>query len=64
MPIITAVLLPGRPQAVKAAFMKAVAEAAASSLGAPLETVRVIIQEVPHEHFSVGGVAKAPPGSG
>lgn len=66
MPIIEVTLIEGRTPEKKVAMMKAVTDAVVETLGAPRESVRVIIYEVPPEHFAVGGVPKklpaAPPG--
>lgn len=60
MPIITALLISGRTPEKKAAFITAVTEAAVRSLEVPPDSVRVIIQEIPGEHFAVAGVTKKP----
>ncbi|HYG89254.1 MAG TPA: 2-hydroxymuconate tautomerase [Azospirillum sp.] len=60
MPLIDVTLIEGRSPEKKAAFMKAVTEAAVTTLGAPPESVRVILREVPGEHWAVGGVPKKP----
>ena len=59
MPIVEITLIEGRSLEKKAALMKAVTAAIADSIGAPAEAVRIIIREIPPEHFGVGGVAKA-----
>ena len=59
MPIIQVTLIEGRPAEVKARLIRALSEAAAASTGAPLNSVRVILQEVPATHWGVGGVSKA-----
>ncbi len=59
MPIITATLIEGRSPEVKAAFIKEVTDATERSLGAPRQTIRVIIYEIPPEHLGVAGVSKA-----
>lgn len=55
MPIIQAFLLEGRDETKKSAFIAAVTEAAVSSLGAPRESIRVIITEMPATNFGVAG---------
>lgn len=55
MPIIQAFLLEGRSEEKKAAFIAAVTEAACVSLGAPRDSVRVIITEMPGENFGIAG---------
>ena len=59
MPLIQVTIIEGRTQEQKDAFFKGVAEVAANELNAPLAAVRVVINEVPAEHWSVGGVNKA-----
>lgn len=55
MPIIQAFLLEGRSDAMKADFIAAVTEAAYRSLGAPKESVRIIISEMAPTNFGVAG---------
>lgn len=55
MPIIQAFLIEGRSDELKENFIAAVTDAAESSLGAPRESIRVIITEVPPAHFGVAG---------
>jgi len=55
MPIIQAFLLEGRSEELKENFIAAVTEAAITSLGAPRESVRVIITEMPATNFGVAG---------
>jgi 4-oxalocrotonate tautomerase len=58
MPLIQVTLIEGRSPAAKAAFIGELTEAAVRTLGAPRESVRVILQEVPGAHWGVGGVPK------
>jgi 4-oxalocrotonate tautomerase len=58
MPIVEISLLAGRSKETKVALIKAVTDAVASTVGAPLESIRVILREVPPEHWGVGGVTK------
>lgn len=60
MPFIDVTMIEGRSPAQKDAFIKAMTEAAVVTLGAPRETVRVVLREVPGEHWAVGGVPKKP----
>ncbi|MCB2101932.1 MAG: 2-hydroxymuconate tautomerase family protein [Rhodobacterales bacterium] len=63
MPIIDITLLEGRSPADKVALVRAVTDACVESIGAPRETVRIMIRELPLEHYAVGGVPKKmPPG--
>lgn len=58
--IIEITLLAGRTDAQKLALFEEVAAAASVSLGLDPSEVRVAIQDVPLQHFAVGGVPKAP----
>ena len=55
MPIITVNLLEGRPPEKIEKMITEVSEAAASSLDAPIETVRVMVNEMPAHTFGIGG---------
>lgn len=55
MPVIQAFLLEGRSAEKKEAFIKAVTEAAVTSLDAPRESVRIIITEMPGTNFGIAG---------
>ncbi len=59
MPIISVVLAEGRTSEKKSGFIRAITEAAVSSLGVRPEQVRVILNEMPLEHYAVGGVTFA-----
>jgi 4-oxalocrotonate tautomerase len=59
MPLIQATIIEGRTQQQKDAFFEGVAKVAAETLNAPLPSIRVVITEVPAEHWSIGGVNKA-----
>ena len=58
MPLVTIMLIEGRSQEQKRAMFKAVTDAIVTSLGAPREAVRITLNEVPMEHFSVGGMTR------
>jgi len=58
MPIVEITLIEGRTKDQKRALAKEVTDAVVSSVGAPIEAVRVIIREIPPEHFAVGGIPK------
>jgi 4-oxalocrotonate tautomerase len=65
MPLVQISLIDGRePRAIRAAIAR-VTDALAETLGAPRDTIRVIVHEVPATHWGVGGVPKggaaAPP---
>lgn len=59
MPIINVTLIEGRTPEKKAALIKELTDAAVRAVDAPIESVRVIINEVPREHFGVAGKSKA-----
>lgn len=61
MPIIEVTLIEGRTHEAKAGMVTAVTDAVVASLGAPRETVRIIIREIPAHHFAAGGVLKGTP---
>lgn len=58
--LIEITLLAGRTDAQKQVLFNEVTAAAAVSLGVDAREVRVAIQDVPLQHFAVGGVPKAP----
>ncbi len=58
MPIVDITLIEGRSSEAKRRLIAQVTDAVVESIGAPREAVRVIIREVPGEHFGVAGVAK------
>lgn len=62
MPLIQVTLIEGRPDQAKAALIARLTDAVVDTLGAPRESVRVILQEVPAAHWGVGGVPKVVPG--
>lgn len=55
MPIAQLYILEGRTDEQKETLIRQVSEAMANSLDAPLERVRVIITEMPKNHFGIGG---------
>lgn len=59
MPIIEITLVEGRSDEKKEALIKAVTDATEQSIGAPLESIRVLLREVPALHFAVAGVPKS-----
>lgn len=59
MPLIQVTMIEGRSPEAKAALILRLTEAAVDAVGAPRESIRVILQEVPPAHWSVGGVSKA-----
>jgi 4-oxalocrotonate tautomerase len=59
MPLIQVTMIEGRSADAKAALMQALTEAAVDAIGAPRESIRIILQEVPAAHWAVGGLAKS-----
>jgi 4-oxalocrotonate tautomerase len=59
MPLIEIHLLEGRTDDQKKALLAAVTEAVHESIGAPLETIRVWIQEMSPRAFMAAGVLAA-----
>ncbi len=55
MPIVNITLLTGRTAARKAALIRAVTDAVEGSLEVPRDSIRVLLHEVPPEHWGVGG---------
>ena len=58
MPIVSIMIIEGRSPEKKRAMLKAVTEAIVQTLDAPREAVRIVINEVPMEHFAVGGMTR------
>lgn len=54
MPIININMMEGRTTEQKEALIKAVAEAVMTSIGAPEENIRVLIDEYPKAHWGIG----------
>ncbi len=63
MPIVEITLIEGRTHAQKEKLVASVTEAVMESVGAPPDSVRVILRELPACHFAVGGVLKGKPES-
>jgi 4-oxalocrotonate tautomerase len=57
MPIANVQILAGRPAEARQALIRSVTAAIVESLQVKPESVRVIIQEVPPEHWGIGGVS-------
>lgn len=55
MPIAEIHLIEGRSDEQKEALIREVTDAIAHSLDAPKERVRVLIDEMPKQHFGIGG---------
>jgi 4-oxalocrotonate tautomerase len=59
MPLVEITLAQGRSPEQLRGLMSAVTEAVVTSVGAPVESVRVVLREVPKTHWSAGGVTIA-----
>lgn len=59
MPLIQATIMEGRTQEQKEAFYKGVTQVAVETLNVRPEQVRVIINQVPTEHWAIGGISVA-----
>ena len=55
MPIIEVNMLEGRTPDDKERLIQALTDAAIESIGAPRQSVRIILREMPPGHFAVGG---------
>lgn len=55
MPIVRIELLEGRSTEQKKALIRQVSEAVTSSLGVRAEQVRVLLYELPADHWAIGG---------
>lgn len=55
MPIMQVHLIAGRSEEQKARLIQALSAAAVEALDAPLESVRVIISEIPASDFGIAG---------
>ncbi|WP_088006928.1 2-hydroxymuconate tautomerase [Indiicoccus explosivorum] len=59
MPIIHVTLLEGREQQAIETCIQQVTRTVHESLGAPLSSIRVIVNEVPRNRYAVGGTLKS-----
>ncbi|MEH6542981.1 MAG: 2-hydroxymuconate tautomerase [Porticoccaceae bacterium] len=59
MPIIEVTMLEGRSKEQKADLIAELTDAAIRAVDAPRQAVRVILREIPPEHFGVAGKSKA-----
>ncbi|GAA3525930.1 2-hydroxymuconate tautomerase [Zobellella aerophila] len=55
MPIVQVNMMEGRSDQQKEAVIEEVTAALMRSLDAPRESVRVLINELPRQHFGIGG---------
>jgi 4-oxalocrotonate tautomerase len=59
MPLVEITLAEGRTPEQLRALLHATTHAVATSTGAPVESIRVVIREVPKTHWSAGDVTIA-----
>jgi len=59
MPLIQVSMVAGRDPERVQAFIAALTDAAVNEIGAPRESVRVLVNEIQPEHWAVGGVPKS-----
>lgn len=59
MPFVEITMIEGRAPEKKRELLKRVTDAVEESIGAPRQSIRVVIREVPGEHWAVGGEPKA-----
>ena len=55
MPIVQVNMLEGRTDEQKEALIIEITEAMVRSISAPRESIRVMINEMPKQHFGIGG---------
>lgn len=60
MPFIDVTMIEGRSNEMKAKLIEKLTEAAVEVTGAPIETIRVVLREVPGHHWGVAGKPKFP----
>ncbi|GAA4408894.1 hypothetical protein GCM10023168_26880 [Fodinibacter luteus] len=59
MPYIEVTMVEGRTPAQVRDLISALTQAAVDTVGAPVESVRVVVREVPTTHFAAGDVTIA-----
>lgn len=55
MPVVQVNIIEGRTDEQKEAVITEITEAMVRAVNAPRESVRVIINEMPKQHFGIGG---------
>ncbi len=55
MPMVRIEMWEGRSDEVKEELIRNVSKVVAETVGAPIEHVQVVIQEVPKKHWGIGG---------
>ncbi len=59
MPLAQITLIEGRTKEQKARLIKNVTDAIVESIDAPIQSVRVVIQEIPEENWGIAGTPKS-----
>jgi 4-oxalocrotonate tautomerase len=59
MPLIQVTIIEGRSPAIKEALIRLLTDAAVQATGAPRESIRTLLQEIPAAHWGVGGIPKS-----
>ena len=57
MPFAQITMIEGRTEDQKRAVIEKVTQALVEAVGAPIQTVRVVIREVPKTNWGIGGVS-------
>ena len=57
MPIVQVNMLEGRTDAQKERLIKEVTDAVARAIDAPIDSIRIIINEMPKQHFGIAGTS-------
>ena len=60
MPLVEITMIEGRNIIQKAALIEKVTDAVVEAVGAPIQSIRVCIREIPGENWGVAGKAKGP----
>jgi 4-oxalocrotonate tautomerase len=58
MPFVEVTLVAGRTREQKRALFEAIAIAVETSLEVKRDSIRIVLREVPPEHWAVGGIPK------
>ena len=64
MPLAEITMMEGRTEDQKRAVIQKVTQAIVEAVGAPIESVRVVIREVPKTNWGIGGVSAKDLGRG
>lgn len=59
MPIIEVTMIEGRSDDLKEDLIRELTDATVRAIDAPKQSIRVLLREIPAQHFGAGGVSKA-----